>query len=237
MYVVSGFVWLMSSRLIFASTLVATLAFAEKPTISYKAPASGDEDRPVLTSIVVSPQGTDYAFKLEFNKAPWGEDCKTRCANATIFLDTDNNKSTGLKLSDAKAPESGTDIVITIQGSKVLKDGVPTPVLRVKVMQYAEDATSVEEGHTLAELDPVNDSERVLASDVSVYLLIDANMGDVPAGKQLRVVYHPPESKPLVGMATGLASPTTGRVELFKDGKLTNPPVQKKKKSSDYEKL
>ena len=189
-----------------------------------------------MTSIVVSPQGTDYAFKLEFNKPPWGDDCRTRCANATLFLDTDNNKTTGLKLADAKAPETGTDIVVTIQGTKVLKDGVPTAALRVKVMQYSEDATSVEEGHTLVELDPINDSERVLASDISVYLLIDANMGEQPAGKQLRVVYHPPESKPLVGMAKGLASPSTGRVELFKDGKLTNP-LQKKKKKSDYEKL
>lgn len=189
-----------------------------------------------MTSILVSPQGTDYAFKLEFNKPPWGEDCKTRCANATLFLDTDNNKSTGLKLSDPRAPETGTDIAVTIQGSKALKDGVPTSMLRVKVMQYAEDATSVEEGHTLAELDPVNDSERVLASDTSVYLLIDANMGEQPAGKQLRLIYHPPESKPLVGMAKGLSSPSTGRVELFKDGKLTNPQVKKKKKS-DYEKL
>lgn len=225
----------MSSRLILACSLVATLALAEKPTISYKAPPSGDDDRPVMTSIVVSPQGTDYAFKLEFNKPPWGEDCKTRCANATLFLDTDNNKTTGLKLADPKAAETGTDIAVTIQGAKALKDGVPTSVLRVKVMQYSEDATSVEEGRTLIELDPINDSERVLASDTSVYLLIDANMGEQPAGKQLRVVYHPPESKPLIGTAKGLASPSTGRVELFKDGKLTNPPVKKKK--SDYEKL
>ena len=188
-----------------------------------------------MTSIVVSPQGSDYAFKLEFNKPPWGDDCKTRCANATLFLDTDNSKTTGLKLADPKAPETGTDITIIIQGAKVLKGGVSTAVLRVKVMQYAEDATSVEEGHTLIELDPINDSERVLASDTSVYLLIDANMGDQPAGKQLRVVYHPPESKPLIGMAKGLAAPSTGRVELFKDGKLTNPPP--KKKRSDYEKL
>lgn len=187
-----------------------------------------------MTSIVVSPQGTDYAFKLEFNKPPWGEDCKSRCANATLFLDTDNNKTTGLKLADPKAAETGTDIAVTIQGSKALKDGVPTSVLRVKVMQYSEDATSVEEGRTLIELDPINDSERVLASDTSVYLLIDANMGEQPAGKQLRIIYHPPESKPLVGTARGLASPASGRVELFKDGKLTNPP---KKKKSDYEKL
>ncbi len=211
------------------------MAFADKPTIAYKAPPSGDDDRPVMTSIVISPQGTDYAFKLEFNKAPWGEECKTRCANATLFLDTDNNKTTGLKLADLKAAETGTDITVTIQGAKALKDGVPTAMLRVKVMQYSEDATSVEEGHTLVEMDPINDSERVLAADTSVYLLIDANMGEQPAGKQLRVVYHPPESKPLVGMAKGLASPSTGRVELFKDGKLTNPAPKKKK--SDYEKM
>lgn len=214
---------------------MAGVALAVKPTISYKAPPSGDDDRPVMTSIVVSPQGTDYAFKLEFNKVPWGDECKTRCANATLFLDTDNNKTTGLKLADPKAAETGTDIVVTIQGAKALKDGVTTSVLRVKVSQYSEDATSVEEGHSLAELDPINDSERVLASDTSVYLLIDANMGEQPAGKQLRVIYHPPESKPLIGMAKGLASPSTGRVELFKDGKLTNPPPKKKK--SDYEKM
>jgi hypothetical protein len=223
------------SRLLLASCLVAGLAAAEKPTISYKAPAGGDEERPVLTSVVVSPQGTDYAFKLEFNKAPWGDDCRTRCANATLFLDTDNNKTTGLKLADPKAPETGTDLTITIQGAKILKEGANQAVLRIKVMQYAEDATSVEDGHTLAELDPNNDSERVLANDTSVYLLIDANMGNQPAGKQLRVVYHPPDSKPLIGMAKGLASPAAGRVELFKDGKLSNPVFQKKKKS-DYEK-
>ena len=226
----------MSSRFILACCFVATSAVAEKPTISYKAPPSGDDDRPVMTSIVVSPQGTDYAFKLEFNKAPWGDECKSRCANATLFLDTDNNKGTGLKLADPKAPESGADIAVTIQGAKSLREGgAATSVLRIKVLQYSEDATSVEEGRTLIELDPINDSERVLASDTSVYLLIDANMGEQPAGKQLRVVYHPPESKPLVGTAKGIASPETGRVELFKDGKLTNPPPRKKK--SDYEKL
>ncbi len=185
----------------------------------------------MLTSIVVSPQGTDYAFKLEFNKPPFGDDCGTRCANATLFLDTDNNKSTGLKLADPKSPESGADLAVTIQGSKGA-----SAVLRIKVKQYAEDATTVEEGQTLSELDPVNDSERVLASDTSVYLLIDANVGNQPAGKQLRVVYHPPDSKPLVGMAKGLASPASGRVELFKDGKLSNPVVKTKKKS-DYEKF
>lgn len=227
----------MSARLILASSLVAGLAFAQKPTLSYNPPGSSEEDRPVLTSIVVSPQATDYAFKLEFNKVPWGEECKSRCANATLFLDTDNSKTTGLKLADPKAAETGADIAVTIQGTrKVTEDGTKA-VLKVKVLQYAEDATSVEEGQTLAELDPITDSERVLSSDTSVYLLIDANMGNQPAGKQLRVVYHPPDSKPLVGMARGIASPASSRVELFKDGKLSNPVSKPKKKKSDYEKL
>lgn len=212
------------------------MAAAEKATITFKAPPPTDEERPLITSVVVSPQGTDYAFKIEFNKAPWGDDCKTRCANATLFLDTDNNKTTGLKLTDPKAAETGADLAVTIQGGKALKEGQNVAVLRVKVMQYAEDATSVEDGHTLAEMDPNNDSERVLASDTSVYLLVDANMGNQPAGKQLRLIYHPPDSKPLVGMAKGLASPQAGRVELFKDGKLSNP-VGAKKKKSDYEKF
>jgi hypothetical protein len=226
----------MLRALLTASCLFATVAAAEKATITFKAPPPTDEERPLITSVVVSPQGTDYAFKIEFNKAPWGDDCKTRCANATLFLDTDNNKTTGLKLTDPKAAETGADLAVTIQGGKALKEGQNVAVLRVKVMQYAEDATSVEDGHTLAEMDPNNDSERVLASDTSVYLLVDANMGNQPAGKQLRLIYHPPDSKPLVGMAKGLASPQAGRVELFKDGKLSNP-VGAKKKKSDYEKF
>lgn len=226
----------MSRRIVAALLCISSVAFAEKPTIAYKPAASGEEDRPVLTSIVVSPQGTDYALKLEFDKIPWGEECKNRCANTTLFLDTDNNKATGLKLADAKAAETGTDLVLIIQGIKVMREGASKPALRIKVSSYSEEATSVEEGKMLAELDPVSDSERVLSSDTSLYLLVDANLGALPAGKQLRVVYHPPDSKPLVGIAKGLASPAAGRVELFKDGKLTNP-VKKVKKKSDYEKF
>lgn len=222
--------------MVLASCLVAGLAAAEKPTLIYKAPPASEDDRPVIVEAVVGPQGTDYAFKLEFNKEPWGEACRTRCANATLFLDTDNNKTTGLKLEDPKAVETGSDLAITVQGAKRVEDGASKPVLKVKVMQYAETATSVEDGSTLAELDPVNDAERVLSSGTSVYLLIDANLGSQPAGKQLRVIYHPPDSKPLVGMAKGLSSPNSGRVELFKDGKLSNPVVKKKQKAV-YEKM
>lgn len=224
----------MRALLPLCALLAAPALAGEKPTLVYKSPPRGDDERPVMVSVVVGPQGSDYALKIEFNKEPWGEGCGTRCANATLFLDTDNNKATGLKLSDAKAPETGADLALTVQGTKELSGGVRLPTLKVKVVQYAEDATSVEQGLSLAELDPKVDSERVLAEGTSVYLLIDANIGNLPAGKTLRVVYHPPDSKPLVGTAKGLASPGANRVEIFKDGKLSNP-VQKKKKS-DYEK-
>lgn len=222
---------------LFVATLVAlTAGAAVKPTISFKPLSDGEDERPVITTLVASPQGTDYGFKIEFNKIYWGEACKGRCANATIFLDTDNSKGTGLKLSDPKAEETGADIAIVIQGTRSLREGESKPVLKVKVLQFSESARQIEEGEVLSELDPIVDSERVLSSDTSLLLLVDANQGSQPAGKQLRIIYHPPDSKPLVGITKGLASPASGRVELFKDGKLTNPVVTKKKKS-DYEKL
>jgi hypothetical protein len=225
----------MSVRILLSVVCISTaVAAAEKPTISYKPASSGEEDRPVMTRIVAGAQGTDYAFKLDFDKLPWGADCKTHCANATLFIDADNNKTTGLKLADEKAAETGADLVITIQGTRTLDEGAHKPILKVKVAGYSETATSVEEAEQIAELDPVNDSERVLSSDNSVYLLIDGNSGNIPTGKMMRVIYHPPGSKPLSGTAKGLASPTSQRVELFKDGKLTNPVVKKK---SVYEKF
>lgn len=225
------------SRLIplLAALLAAVSWAAEKPTLTFKPLSEGEDERPVITRVVAGPQGTDYALKLEFNKVPWGEECHTRCANATLFLDTDNSKATGLKLEDAKAAETGADLAIVVQGTRQLREGSTRAVLKVKVLQFAEDARHVEEGQTLAELDPVTDAERVLSDGNSVFLLIDANLGNQPAGKQLRVVYHPPESPALVGVTRGLAV-KSGRVEIFKDGKLTNPTGGKKKKS-DYEKF
>jgi hypothetical protein len=213
----------------------ASVAVAEKPAITYKPPPPTEDDRPLITEIVVGPQGSEYALKIEFNKEPWGEGCGTRCANATIFLDTDNNKATGLKLADPKAIESGADLAITIQGTREYKASSSQPGLKVKVRQFAEDSTQIDQGRALAELDPVRDAERVLAQGTSVYLLIDGNIGDLPAAAKARVVYHPPDSKALVGLVQGLNAPGAGRIDLFKDGKLSNP--VKKKKKSDYEKL
>jgi len=224
----------MSRSVLVVVALCATASFAQKPAITFKAPPPSEDDRPLITEIVVGPHGRAYAFKVEFNKEPWGDSCSTRCANATIFLDTDNNKTTGLRLKDPKALESGADLSITIQGTKVYKESSSRSVLKVLVRQYAEDSTEVEQGRQLAELDPIQDSERVLAQGTSVYLLIDANIGDLPTGAKARVIYHPPESKALVGNVQGLLASGGNRVELFKDGKLSNPV---KKKKTDYEKF
>ncbi|MCU0700288.1 MAG: hypothetical protein MUC96_27585 [Myxococcaceae bacterium] len=225
-----------ASRFFLVGALVASsVVYAQKPAITYKPPPAGEDDRPLITEIVVGTQGTDYALKIEFNKEPWGDGCGTRCANATVFLDTDNNKNTGLKLKDARALENGADVALTIQGLRVYQAASSRSALKVKVRQFSEDSTELDSGRQLAELDPVQDSERVLAQGTSVYLLVDANIGDLPAGPKLRVVYHPPDSKALVGMGVGLSAPG-GKVELFKDGKLSNP-VKKAKKKSDYEKF
>src|SRR5215212_1915312 len=145
------------------SLLPLAAAALEKPCIVYKAPASTEDDRPVATSITVGPQGSDYAFKVDFNKEPWGESCKTRCANATIFLDTDNDKRTGLKLpakEDGKEnPETGADLAIVIQGQREYKAQSSLSTLKIKVKQYAEDATSADQGIELVEMDARADSE------------------------------------------------------------------------------
>lgn len=223
----------MSNRALFFLLVVSSAAAAgEKPCITYKAPPPSEDDRPVPTSITVGPQGSDYAFKVDFNKAPWGDECGTRCANSTIFLDTDNDKKTGLKLRDARSPLIGADLSITIQGQREYKESSSLSVLRIKVTQFTEDATSIEQGTSLTELDLRRDIERINSSEKTIYLLIDANIGSLPAAAKVRVVYQPPEAKPIIGLAKGLNAPAGARVEIFKEGRLSNPAKKKKK---DYE--
>lgn len=218
--------------LLCSAFLAATAFAAEKPCITYKAPKPEEDDWPVATAITVGPQGSDYAFKVDFNRVPWGDECGTRCANTTIFLDTDNDKNTGVKLRDSKSPISGSDLSITIQGTREYKDSSSLSVLRIKVKQFSEEATSTDQGSVLSELDLRRDVERINAQDKTIYLLIDANSGSLPAGPKVRVIYQPPEAKPLLGTAKGLNAPGANRVEIFKEGKLSNPV---KKKRSDYE--
>ena len=204
---------------VFATCLAASLAAArEKPAISFKPITTGDEERPVATEVVVGPQGSDYAFRIEFDKLPWGEACKTRCANATIFLDTDSNKATGLQLKEKGAAETGADLAVTIQGAREYKEGSADVLLRVRVRQFSDSTTSIDDGETMSELDHRRDPERLHVDGTTVYVLIDATNGTLPSGSKMRVIYHPADTKPLVGTARGLLA-TGGKIEIFKQGK------------------
>ncbi|MHB8873488.1 MAG: hypothetical protein ACYC8T_07355 [Myxococcaceae bacterium] len=206
----------MAPRACLATSLAAA---REKPAISFRPLASGDEERPVATEIVVGPQGSDYAFRVEFDKLPWGDECKNRCANATIFLDTDSNKNTGLQLKDKKAAETGADIAVTVQGAREYKENSADVLLRVRVRQFSDASTSVDEGETMSELDHRSDPERLHVEGRTVYVLIDATNGTLPSGSKMRVIYHPPDVKPLVGAAKGLLASGVAKIEIFKQGK------------------
>ncbi len=217
--------------MVFVYTVLLVLSAGkggEKPTLTYQAPQGDEDERPVLTAAKIEPQGTDFAFQLDFSKEPWGDACKSRCANVTLFLDTDNNKKTGLKLSDPKAAETGADLSVTIQGLREYRENVGRSTLKVRVTQFNEQSTTVESGLVISELSQAEDAQRVLAQGKSVFLLVDTNQGSAPTGKKMRVVYHPPSNEAVVGLTNGLATKTGGRFDLFKDGKLSNPLRRKK---------
>jgi hypothetical protein len=195
---------------------------ASKPTLSYQPPEGDENERPLLTSARVEPQGSDYALQLDFNREPWGELCKSRCANVTLFFDTDNNSKTGLKLNDPKAAETGADLSVTVQGLREYRDNVGRSTLKVRVTQFNEQSTSLESGLVISEMSQAEDAQRVLVQGNSVFVLVDTNMGSAPQAKKMRVVYHPPSSPAVIGMSDGLASKGRGKFQLFKDGKLQN---------------
>jgi hypothetical protein len=201
-----------------ALALCSAAQAADKPTIVFKPVATGEEERPVATEIVVGTQGSDYALRVDFDKSPWGDQCKNRCANATIFLDTDNAKGTGLQL-DKNAAETGADMAVTIQGIREYKESSADVLLKVKVKQFGDNIKSLDEGETLSELDHRRDPERLYVDGSTVYVLIDATSGTLPSASKMRVIYHPPESKPLTGMSKGLLAGGNSKIEIFKQGK------------------
>ncbi len=190
----------------------------EKPTLTYRPPA-GDDERPVATEIVVGPQGSDFAFRVEFDRVPWGEECKNRCANATVFVDTDSNKATGLQLNDKTAAETGADLAVTIQGVREFKDVSADVLLRVRVRVLSDANASADEGEMVGELDHRRDPDRVHVDGKTVYVLVDATTGSLPTGPKMRVIYHPPGAKALVGTIKGQLAMGAGKVEIFKQGK------------------
>ncbi|HYO72031.1 MAG TPA: hypothetical protein VEU33_38745 [Archangium sp.] len=198
-------------------TLLATSAMA-KDRATFRHTPSADEERPVVVDATVGPQGGDFALRLRFQKPPFGPECGTRCANATVLLDTDANPRSGLKLSD-EAPENGADLAIIVQGTRDMSGASSDNYLRVKVRQFADGARTVEEGELIAELDHRRDADRVHIEDSTVFLLIDAS-NNVPSGRKVRVVYHPPGGKALQATIPGMlsGSANSGKVMIFRRG-------------------
>lgn len=187
-----------------------------RSTFRYTPPA--DELRPIIVEATVAPKGGDFSLRLRFNQVPWGEECKTRCANATLLLDTDGNATTGLKLAK-KAPETGADLAVIIQGVREWKEDGADTFLRVKVRQLANGARTVDDGDLLMEMNHRQDPERVQADDKTVFLLVDATSPTLPSGPRARVIYHPAGGRAvqaaIKGMSTGSAGGRKGKLEII----------------------
>ncbi len=199
-----------------ALTLLATSAMA-KDRATFRYTPSPGEERPVVVDAMVGPQGGDFALRLRFDKLPFGKECGNRCANVTLLLDTDANVQSGLKLP-GKTAEKGADLAIIVQGVRDFSGNNGESYLRVKVRRL-DDARSVDDGELLTELDHRRDSDRIHIEDNTVFLLIDAS-NNLPSGRKVRVVYHPPGSKALEATIPGMlsGSANSGKVMIFRRG-------------------
>jgi hypothetical protein len=205
------------SLLSLACTLLASTSAAAptRSTFSYTPPKDETTQRPLIVDATIGPQGSNFAMRLRFNKEPWGDACKNRCANATLFLDTDHSTSTGLQLG--KKAETGADMAVIIQGIREYKDVSSTAVLRVKVRQLTREDRSVEDGEALADLTHYQDPERVQLEENTVYLLIDATGPTLPSARRVRVIYHPPTAKAVQATIAGMLSGgSSSRVRIFR---------------------
>lgn len=185
--------------------------------IRYKPGSDDPDERPTATEIAVAPQGSDFAFRVTFDKAPWGDACKNRCANTTVFVDTDGNATTGLRLGKGAA-ETGADLAVTLQGGRDWGEGDSRATFKAKIRYLPDGTHSLDEGQALGELDPALDSERLQIDDRTVYVLVDGTLANLPSGKKARVVYHPPGAKALTASIKGMLSGGSGKVEIFRKG-------------------
>ena len=206
---VTSLIWLVCSAL-------ALPASAAKPTFQFKPPP--DEERPVIVRAIIGPQGSDYALQLHFDREPWGDACKNRCANATLLLDLDASAQTGLQLGKGAA-ENGADLAVVVQGSRQYADDGGQGVLRVKVIELPSGTTGIDEGETLAELDHRRDADRVLLDGTTLFLLVDVTSATLPSARKARVVYRPPGHRAIVASMAGLGSGASkGKARIFRDG-------------------
>ncbi len=212
-------------RLAGLGAFVTCTAYAgNAPVLTLAAPPPADADRPVVTQLFVDRKDNDLVFQLDFDREPTGESCKSRCANATLFLDTDKNAKTGVKLEDARAPENGADVSITFQASRDYIENNLVPSLSVLIKSFRGKASAAHLGEKVFSWDSRHDPERVRVQDKSVVLLVDVSSLPVAIAPRMRVVYHPPGSAAVVGDAEGVTlTRGGGKVEVLKKGKRDEP--------------
>lgn len=223
----------MLPRAVVLLTVLATsgaLAKGAVGVIRYRPPPD-ESERPLPVELFVAPQGSDYTLRVAFDKLPWGEQCQMRCADATIFLDTDDNRRTGLDLGP-HARETGADLAITVVGVRQYREHSAEALLKVRVTRLS-NVRSVGEGELLAELDPRHDADRVQSDGPRVSARIDATDAMIPSGKRMRVVYHPPGHVALETVTAGmLASGRTHPIQVLHSG-LEVRPARRNREGTD----
>ena len=205
---------LLRQTLVVLLLLAGTVHARSGSVIRHQPLTEDSEDRPVATEITVSGQGSEYALRIVFNKAPFAT-CGNRCANVTVLLDTDANRRTGMQLGGVA--ETGADLAVTLQGTSD-REGT----LRAKVRHLPDSARSLEEGEVFAELELQEDPDKLQIDDRTVLMLGDAGNAGVPGGARARVSYHPPGSKALTAEIkvgkTRTAGGRSGPIEVLKAG-------------------
>lgn len=224
----------MRAPLVLLTAVLAPLSWGGVPPgdgrLVYK-PAPGDEsERPVVRVASVRPLGSDFALALEFDKVPWGKDCKQRCANATLLIDTDGDAATGLQAGKDR-PQTGADLGIVVQGLIDYGEESGISYVKVKIRQLADDDTSLDAGDVVAELDHRRDRERLDVEGKEIRVLIDASSATLPAAKGCRLIYVVPLAKPVVARCRGMGASGTGsHVDIVR-----GEPRKKVKKSLEEE--
>ena len=173
--------------------------------LHYQLPPSSGGERPYLTAVTGQPESTGYALALTFNKPPLNKDCGSDCTNATLFLDTDNNTSTGLKLSPS-AVETGADVAVNFQDI----DGR----LKIRVRLLSGATQESPEGETL-EADVQRDESHLQVSGTHVSVSIEMSDPRIPKGPRLRIAYHPPAGPPAQALLPGLIAKGNRRIHFI----------------------
>jgi hypothetical protein len=177
-------------------------AAAATGTLTYK--PTKDDERPMVVKATIHPQGNDFALQLEFNKPPMGPECKNRCANAQLLLDTDDDVTTGMQQGRGKPP-TGADLSIAVIGGQDYSDtGKTQNFVQAKVRQLTTDARIPEDGELISSLDTRFERERLEVDGKEVRISIDATSGMLPQGKTCRLLYLPPSSKAIVVKCKGM---------------------------------